>query len=310
MDVQAPRFIDPAELARIAHLPLIARTVVAGLGTGLHRGWRTGGAAEFAQYRPYVPGDDPRRLDWRLYGRSDRLHIRQFDEETNLACTVLLDCSGSMDYGSGAVDKFRYGQMLAACLVWLAAAQGDAVGLIAFADKVLYAEPARRQAGQSQRLLARLQGLEAQGCTAADGALAYAAQALPARGLVIVISDLLQPVDTLDASLRQLGARRHDTLVLQISDPAEETFPFAGILELVDAEDGRQIVAVPQAVRQGYLENRQRHFQQLRRVCLEAAIDLAEFTCSRPLDLALHHYIHRRRRLLRARGRQGWSQGA
>ena len=308
MDARAPRFIDPAELARLANLPLIARTVVAGLGAGLHRGWRIGGAAEFAQYRPYVPGDDPRRVDWRLYGRSDRLYIRQFDEETNVACTVLLDCSGSMDYGSGAVDKFAYGQMLAACLVLLAAAQGDAVGLVAFRDEVVCCEPARSQVEQPQRLLARLDGLAAGGTMAAAQALAFAAESLPARGLVVLISDLLQPVAALAAGLRQLGARRHDTVVLQIGDPAEETFPFERSLELIDAEDGRRQVVVPGLVRQGYLDNRRRHFQQIRRLCLEAGIDWAEFSCAAPLDLALHHYIHRRRRLLRARGRRALSE--
>ncbi len=187
--------IDPVELARIRDLELLARTVVAGLGSGVHRSVHTGGSAEFAQYRSYAQGDDPRFVDWRLYGRTDRLHIKQFQEENNLRCTVLLDCSASMDYGSEGVSKFRYAQMLAACLVMLMNRQRDSVGFAAYHHELCAHIPARVQADQVRRILVEIDNLRPAGTTDTAGMLSFMGDVLPARGMVVLISDLLHPID-------------------------------------------------------------------------------------------------------------------
>ncbi len=298
------QFIAPAELAVMADLQLLARTVVAGMAGGVQRSARTGSAAEFAQYRSYAQGDDPRFVDWRLYGRSDRLYVRQFREETNLRCTILLDCSASMDYGSGAVDKFRYAQMLVACLATLAFEQRDEVGFAAFAAELEAYIPGRARADHLHRLLAAMANARAQGGTDTESALRFAGDALPARGMVVLVSDLLFPLENVVRQLRSLRARRHDVLVLQISDRAERDFPFERAVTLRDAEEGRELFVVPSAVRAQYLQNRDHHFAEIRRACLAAEIDIAEFSCDEPLDAALQRFLFRRSHALLASSRR------
>lgn len=301
------KFINPAELAQIADLQLLARTVVSGLGVGVHRSLHTGTSAEFAQYRPYSQGDDLRFVDWRLYGRTDRLHVKQYQDESNVHATVLLDCSASMDYGSGDVSKFRYAQMLAACLVMMMSDQHDVVGFAAYHHELANHIPARRQAGQLHRLLLAIDGSDPAGAdTDTARVLQFMGDVLPARGMVILIADLLHPIDDMLGHLRSLRAQRHDVLVLQISDPAEQTFPFDRSITLVDAEGGGEQFAVPDDVRDVYLENRARHFDAIREACLASEIDIEEFVCSEPLDRALHHFMNRRNHgLLTTSRRQG-----
>ena len=287
---------DPAQLAAIADLKLLARTAVAGLGAGIHRSAKTGTAAEFAQYRPYTPGDDPRFVDWRLWARSDRLHIKQFSDETNLRCTLILDSSASMDYSSGAVDKFTYARMLAACILTLAHDQRDQVGLAAYGEGLQAYLPPRYRRGQLGLALAELANLRPGGATDSGDALGHLGQTLPAGGMVVLISDLLHPLDPLLDQLRLLRAQRHDVLVLQVSDPAEVSFPFAGDITLRDAEDGRRRWAGDATLRQAYLANRARHFDQIGQVCRAAEIDLEEFTTDQPLDRALRRFLNRRNR--------------
>ena len=301
------KFINPSELAQIGDLQLLARTVVSGLGAGIHRSLHTGTSAEFAQYRPYTQGDDLRFVDWRLYGRTDRLHVKQYQDESNVHATVLLDCSASMDYGSGPVSKFRYAQMLAACLVMMMSDQHDVVGFVAYHRELMTHIPSRRQAGQLHRLLLAIDESKPVGeQTDTAGVLQFMGDVLPPRGVVVLIADLLHPIDEMLGHLRSLRAQRHDVLVLQISDPAEQTFPFDRSITLVDAEDGREQFAVPQDVRETYLENRSRHFEAIREGCLVSEIDVEEFVCSEPLNRALHHFMNRRNHgLLTNSRRQG-----
>ena len=296
--------IDPNALAAIGDLHLIARMVVAGLGGGLHRGLQTGASAEFAQYRPYSQGDDTRLVDWRLYGRTDRLHIKEHQAETGVHCTIVLDCSASMDYGSGSVDKFTYGRMLAACLVTLMQSQRDQVGFVAYHSEICAYVPAAGKINQARRILVELASLQPAGPTQTEQALCFIGNALPPRGMVVLISDLLHPIDATLAQLRSLRARRHEVLVLQISDPTEQDFPFENALTLIDAEAEEERFTVPDDVRQAYLDNRAHHFSQIRRVCLAAEIDIEEFTCTEPLDRALHRFLHRRHHGLRTSSRR------
>jgi len=301
----ALKFIDPAELSRITDLQLIARTVVNGVMSGMHRSARTGASIEFKQYRPYVQGDDPRHIDWPLYGRTDRLHIRQFQEETNLNCTLLLDCSASMDYGSHGVTKFRYAQMLVASLAMMLGQQRDTLGLIGYHEQIKVNIPPRAHSNQLNRVLVELANLECAGMTDSEVALRYLGDVLMPRGMVILVSDLLHPLEGMIEHLRSLRAQRHDVLVLQITDPAERDFPFEENMTLVDVENGLEQFTTPTEIRDAYLENRNAHFERIRRECLAFEIDIAEFSTDEPLDTALQYFLRRRHnRLTTTSGRR------
>ncbi|MCH7959886.1 MAG: DUF58 domain-containing protein [Candidatus Hydrogenedentes bacterium] len=295
--------IDPAELASIGDLQLIARTVVEGLMSGLHRSPHSGSSIEFAQYRAYAQGDDPRFVDWRLYGRTDRLYIKQYEEETSLRCTLLLDCSASMDYTSHAVSKFTYARMLAAALAMILHEQRDAPGLVAYHHDLVEYVPARSGASHLRRIFVELDNVVPEGRTDTPRALKRLSDVLKPRGMVVLISDLLHPLDEMIDHLKSLRARRHDVLVLQISDPAEQTFPFEQSVTFVDAETGREQFAVPDAVREDYLKNRAAHFDRIRKDCLASEIDVAEFVTTEPLDRALRYFLHHRAHALMTSGR-------
>lgn len=288
------QFIDPAQLARINDLELLARTVVEGLFTGLHRSPHAGASIEFAQYRPYTQGDELRFVDWRLYGRTDRLHVKQFLDETNLRCTLLLDCSGSMDYTSHVVTKFDYARMLTACLAMILHLQRDAAGLIAYHHELLTYLPPVSKPSHFRRILVELDNLRPAGRTDTVGALHYLGDVIKPRGMIVLVSDLLHPIEEMIRHLRTIRARRHDLLVLQISDPAEQTFPFDKTTTFIDVETGREQFAVPDNVREKYLENRRWHFDLVRRECLASEIDIEEFTTDEPLDRALRLFLHKR----------------
>ncbi len=287
-------FIDPAELARIADLAVLARTVVDGFLAGIHRSPHSGASIEFAQYRPYTQDGDSRRIDWKLFARADRLYVKQYQEETNMRCTLLLDCSASMDYASGSVTKFHYARMLTACLAMILHRQRDAVGFLAYHREVLCYLPPRNDARHLQRLFVELETLQPAGSTDTAGALRQLGEFIQPRGLVALVSDLLHPADRMIEHLKSLRARRHDVMVLQVADPAEQTFPFEKTATFVDAESGSERFTVPAQVRQEYLENRRAHFDRIRRECVSAEMDLEEFATSEPLDRALHFFLHRR----------------
>ncbi len=295
---QAANFLDPAQVARISDIQLLARTVVDGLGAGLHRSPYSGSSVEFAQYRPYVQGDNTRDVDWRLYARTDRLYLKQYQEETNMRCNILLDCSGSMDYASGEVSKFEYARMLAACLALILGPQKDLLGFIAYHHELLSYLPARSSSKHLQRILVELQNLRPGGKTDTAQALKYLGDVIAPRGMVVLISDLLHPLDEMIDHLRSLSARGHDLIVLQISDPAEQHFPFDRAVTLVDAEGQGEQFTIPDLVREEYLANRKRHFDEIRKECLAFEIDIAEFTASEPLDRALHFFVQRRNHAL------------
>lgn len=295
------RLTDPAEWIPLKDLDLLARTVVEGFRAGLHRSAQKGASIEFAQYRPYSQGDDLRYVDWRLFGRSDRLYLKQSHEDTNLRCTFLLDRSASMGYASGAVAKFDYARMLIASLAMLLHRQNDAVGFMAYHEGVDPYIPAKAESRHFHRLLVALGQTRAEGTSSTGDVLRYLGQVLPARGIIILVSDLLHPVEETLEQLRSLRARRHEVMVFQISDRAELTFPFQQAGTFVDAEGSGERFAVPDRVREEYLENRRRHFERIRDECLGAEIELQEFVSDEPLELALHAFLKRRRRAL-ARG--------
>ncbi len=297
--------IDPIVLSNIDDLMLLARTVVDGFSTGLHRSGRFGTSIEFAQYRPYVQGDDPRFVDWDLYARTDRLHTKQFQEETNMRCTLLLDCSGSMDYASGEITKFAYARMLSACLAILLFRQKDAVGLIGFEEKLKLYIPPRISTPHLRRIFVELTHLHPEGKTDIAKALEYLGNVMPSRGMVILISDFLQPSDEMLHYLKLLKAKRHDVILFQISDPAEQTFPFQRSMTYIDAESDQELFIVPESVRDEYLQNRNHHFQTIQNECISSEIEIEEFITTDPLDRVLHKFITSRARLFHSYANRG-----
>lgn len=292
------QWIDPDQLVQIADLQLLARSVVDGLLSGIHRSPYFGSSIEFAQYRPYVQGDDPRFVDWSLYARTDRLHVKQFHDETNLRCSILLDCSASMNYGSGSITKFQYARMLAACLAMILHKQKDAVGLFAFRkDKELYIPP-RSLPHHYRRIMTELANLEAEGPTEMEKGFHDLGDALKPRGMVVFVSDLLYSVEAIIGYLKLLKARKQEVMILQITDIAEQTFPFDRTVTLVDVESAQEQYMIPQAARDLYLENRQRHFESIRDACLPLDIEIEEFVTSEPLDRALRFFLQARNRNL------------
>lgn len=262
---------------------------------------RQGASIEFAQYRAYAQGDDPRFVDWKLFARSDRLYLKQSHEDTNLRCTFLLDRSASMDYASGTVSKFDYARMLVASLSMLMQQQNDAIGFMAYHTEIDPYLPAKAEAKHFHRILAALDRVHAAGTSATGESLRYLGQVLPPRGLIVLVSDLLHPLEETLEQLRSLRARRHEVMVFQISDRAEATFPFDRAATFVDSENADERYAVPEMIREEYLENRRRHFEQVRSECLASEIEIHEFFSDEPLDLALQAFLKRRRRgLLRS----------
>ena len=290
------RCLDPAVIARIGSMELRARAVVEGFLSGLHRSPAQGFSVEFSEYRQYMPGDDTALIDWKLYARSDRHYVKKFEEETNLECHLLLDVSGSMGYGSGGVTKLEYGAYLAASIAYLMNRQRDAVGLLAFADRIVEHLPASGRPGHLRRLLLALDALRAERGSDLCRPLDRLAEALSRRGMAVLISDLLDDPEEVVRGLRHLRFRGVDVIVFHLLDPAELTLPFDAAARFRDLETGAELTAVPSAVRERYLQEVEAFIALYRRELRLAGIDYCLVDTSRPLDLALLAYLSARAR--------------
>ena len=290
------RYLDPAVIARIGSMELRARAIVEGFLSGLHRSPAQGFSVEFSEYRQYMPGDDTSLIDWKLYARSDRHYVKKFEEETNLECHLLLDVSGSMGYGSVGVTKQEYGAYLAASIAYLMNRQHDAVGLLAFADRIVQHLPASARPGHLRRLLLALDALRAERGSDLSKPLDRLAEALSRRGMAVLISDLLDDPAEVVRGLRHLRFRGVDVIVFHLLDPAELTFPFENAARFRDLETGAELTAVPSAVRARYLEEVQAFIALYRRELQLAGIDYCLVDTSQALDAALLAYLSARSR--------------
>ena len=292
-----PRFLDPDVLARIGSLELVARGVVEGFISGLHRSPFTGFSTEFAEYRQYNPGDDTRYLDWRLLGRTDRYFIKKYRADTNAQVTLLVDTSGSMRYAGreGGVTKLQYAQFLAASLAHLAARQHDAVGLFAFGETVHTHVPALARTGHMRTVYGRLAALQAGGETRLGEALHEAAERLARRGLVVVVSDFYEQPERLAGAFQHLRFRGHDVVAFHVLDRTEAEFDFDdAVLLLEDAETAEQLPVLPDAVARGYRERIAAHLETLRRTAAANRVDYELVRTDSPLDFALFSFLSRR----------------
>jgi uncharacterized protein (DUF58 family) len=285
---------------RIKNLELRARHVVEGFLSGLHKSPYHGFSVEFTEYRQYSPGDDLRYLDWKLYARSDRYYLKRFEDETNLRCYLLVDLSRSMAYGSLAYDKAEYAKTAAATIAYFLSLQRDAVGLVTFDAGIREYLPARFRPGHLHRLLLGLE--RSPGGTSTDLAapLEEVARLARKRGLVVLLSDLLAPIERLETHLGYLRSQGHEVVVLRILDPAELAFPFTDAAMFLDLESGRELYVDPDGVRETYRRRFAEHAAGLATACNRLGIDLVELGSDRPLELALFDLLHSRLK----RGRQ------
>jgi uncharacterized protein (DUF58 family) len=294
--VRNTSFIDPATLMRIKNLQMRARTVVEGFFAGIHRSPYHGFSVEFSEYRAYTPGDDPRYLDWKLLARTDRYCVKRFEDETNLLCYLVVDMSRSMGFGSGTYAKSDYARTLAASLAHFLFLQRDAVGLVTFDEQISDFLPPRHRPGHLRRLMGLLDRQTAGSATNFAKPLEQIAESVRKRGLVVLVSDLLAPVDTLRPKLGYLRSRGHDVVVLRVLDPAEVDFPFASPGMFHDVESGRDLYIDPQVARADYQRRFGDHAAELARVCIDLGIDFAQLTIDRPLELALFDLLQARMR--------------
>ena len=293
------RFIDPQVLTRLSSLELIAKTVVSGFISGLHRAPYLGLSTDFAEHRAYMPGDDVRRIDWRVYGRTDRLFLREFQAETNTNLTIALDISKSMAFQSGAVSKLDYGRFLAASLGYLSLQQRDRVGLVTFDEDLVTMVPPSIK--HFDRVLHELETATPTRAGGFEKPLATIARTLGKRGIVAVISDLyVDPKVLLDA-LTELRHRGHDVLVFHILDSQEVTLPDADARQFQDMESGARLPIVHEQMRKSYADAVGEHRETLHRRLGEQRIDYRFFDTTQPLDHALFEYLTERQYRIRVR---------
>jgi uncharacterized protein (DUF58 family) len=291
------RFLDPKALSRIASLELIARTVVEGFVSGLHRSPHLGFSVNFAEYRAYRPGDDIRKIDWKVYGRTDRFFVKEFEGETNTSVHLVLDCSRSMDYGSHGVKKLEYGQFLAASLGYFAFKQRDAVGFISYDRDVVDYVPARGSIGHLNTVLHAIERAQAGRETDFVKPLISVAERLRRRGIVIVISDLYDEPGNVMNGLRHLVYRGNDVIVFQILDPAELQFSFTDAAQFVDMETRAEMHVIPDYIRQEYRRILKNQIAEYEKECRKDRMDFSLIDTSQPLDSALFAYLVRREQL-------------
>lgn len=291
----APSLIDPAALMRIKSLEMRARIVVEGFWKGLHKSPYHGFSVEFSEYRPYTKGDDPRFIDWKVVARSDRVFIKKFEDETNLRCTLLVDQSKSMGYGSGEYSKSTYAATLAATLAYFLMGQGDAVGLATFDEKPDQAIPARNRPGHLRRLMMRLEEAPRGRGTDLIAPLRGISELIRRRGVFVLISDLLAPIDELETHLGYLSAAGHDLVIFHTLDRAELEFTFEKATHFRDAESGRDLYIDPAAARAAYLEKLNAHLDALRRLCERNRIEYRLAPTDQPLELALFDFVRGRK---------------
>lgn len=285
---------------RIKNLELRAKVVVEGFLSGSHRSPYHGFSVEFSEYRQYTDGDDLRYLDWRLFARSDRYYIKRFEDETNLRCHLLVDLSRSMGYGSPGYSKADYAKTAAATFAYFLSVQRDAVGLITFNEQIEEYLPARFRPGHIHRVMLALERSPAGSSTQLAPPLEQVAKTASKRGLVVLLSDLLAPVEVLETQLGYLRSRGHEVVVMRVLDRAELEFRFEESSLFHDLESGRELYVDPAAARAEYLRRFAEHSEAIVLACHRLGIDQMTLTTDRPLELALFDFLHARLR----RGRQ------
>jgi uncharacterized protein (DUF58 family) len=290
--------LDPEVLARLGTLRLRVRSITEGILSGLHRSPHHGQSVEFAEHKEYAPGDDVRRIDWKAYGKFDKYYVKQFEQETNLRCHLVVDSSGSMGWkgAPGRLTKLEYAAALAASLAWLLVRQADAAGLLLCAGQVVKAIPPQASAGHLQPIVEALSAAVPGGPTRLDAAVDWVVEHAPRRSAVVVLSDLFDEDRRLLRRLAQLSRRGHEVTIFHLLDPAELEFPFEEPTLFLSMEDGRSVEATGREVKQGYLQLMGSWLEEVKREAAEADLDYALCRTDRPLDEVLLPFLARRER--------------
>jgi uncharacterized protein (DUF58 family) len=286
-----PNYFDPITLSKLSTLLLRARYVVEGLISGLHTSPYKGFSVEFSEHRQYAPGDEIRHIDWKAYAKFDRYYIKEYEEETNLRCYLLVDVSASMNYRSNGVSKFDYACYLAAALAYIILNQQDLVGLVTFADGIRRQLPPRSSPGHLRALIDSLEQTEPTGDTNLGRTLHHIASQLKRRGLVILLSDLLdEPMEVMEG-LRHLRYQKHEVLVFHVLDHDEISFPFTQLTQFEDLEDETRVITDPRAIAADYQEQIKQFIKDYETMCRRQAIDYTFFNTRMPLDKGLLKYL-------------------
>ena len=285
-------FLDPNLLARISDLALLARTVVDGFMHGQHRSMRKGSSMDFAQHRSYQPGDDLRRIDWRVFGRTDRYYVKEYEADTNASVVFALDSSASMDFGSGKVTKYDYGRFLVASLAWLSQHQGDRVGLATFTGDLVDVVPASTR--HLQLLLHTLGRSKATGRGQLTAAIERLTHMTTRAGILVLVTDLYEKPDDIGRAADSLRMRGHDVIVFHLVDAAERDFPFTAATTFEDSESGAKLPLRPDDLRAKYKELVEAHHAAVAQRLVASGADYVRVDTDQPLDRALHAYLDRR----------------
>lgn len=291
-------YLSPETVSRISRLDLIAKYVVEGYITGLHKSPYHGFSTEFAEHRQYMAGDSLRHLDWKVFSRTDRMYVKRFEEETNLKCHLILDTSGSMGFKSrGSVTKLRYGKILAAALTYLMVRQRDSVGLVTFSDSLHSYVLPRSVQSQLKEILKVLSAVSPSGTTVTGDVLHTLAERLNARGLVILISDLLVDTEELIRGLKHFRHNGHEVLVFHVLDPMELDFDYNEKTRFIDLETRESITTEPWHVRGDYRTLLDEHLTMIEEAVHEIPVDYARLTTDIPFERAITDYLAKRKRL-------------
>jgi uncharacterized protein (DUF58 family) len=285
-------YLDPKVLNKVDKLELRARLVVEGFISGMHKSPYRGFSVEFAQHREYVPGDDIRFIDWKIFGKSDRFYIKEFEEETNLRCHLFVDQSESMRYGyDGGMNKFDYAATAAASIAFLVQQQADAVGLTLFDEQVARAVPPSNTRATLANILKLLQEATPKNKTRVGGVLHELANQLRQRGMVLIFSDLFDQPAVVLRGLRDLAQRGHDVVVFHVLDRDEVQFPFERMTLFLGLEQMPELLVEPRSLREAYLAEIEAFVDTIRKGCLQQRIDYVRLTTEQPLDVVLSSYL-------------------
>lgn len=291
------RYLVPEVLSRLKGMELKARLVVEGFLIGLHKSPYRGFSVEFAEHRPYMPGDEIRRIDWKIYGKTDRFYVKEYEEETNLKAYIILDASASMAYRSDKINKLEYGCYLAASLAYLLLKQKDSVGLCIFDTKVRRYIPPRSAGSHIHNVLKELDRIEPGGETDLSSTFHQLAEKIKRRGLIIVISDLMDDPEKVVRGLRHFRHKKHEVLVFHILDPWELDFPYQEPAMFRDMESDEKLVVEPESLRNEYKRRIQLFLDYYKSQCRDSLIDYVSLNTSTTFDRVLFSYLTKRKRL-------------
>ena len=288
---ETPNYLDPKVLERIKRLDVRARLVVEGFITGQHKSPYSGFAVEFASHREYAPGDEIKHIDWKVWSKTDRLYIKEYEEETNLKTTLIIDCSKSMGYSRDGWRKFDYAATAGASLAHLLQHQGDAVGMVTFNTKIKDVLPPSARSNHLKEMVHLLGETEPDDKTDVGDVFLELVPQIRTRGLVVIISDLFADLDKLRESLQQFRLRRHEVVVFHVMDRDELQFPFEDNTRFIGLESPDEVHADPRALRKTYLEIVDRYRKDVRRTCARLGVDYELFDTGEPLDAILTRYL-------------------